>query len=182
MNALDYVILGIVVFSTLVAASHGFFSEVFSFAGVVVGYLLAAWQYGRLAPFVLPYVKAPWIANLVSFLSIFIVVAVIAGAIGKLMRWSAAEAGLRWFDRLLGGAFGLVRGVLAITVLVLAFASFSPESALLEHSEMAPYFLVGGHAAVWLAPSAIRQQFRAGVAALRAATAGEATQAQARKD
>jgi hypothetical protein len=65
---------------------------------------------------------------------------------------------------------------------VLAFASFSPESALLGRSEMAPYFLVAGHAAVWLAPSAIRQQFRAGVAALRGTNAGEATQAEAKKD
>jgi membrane protein required for colicin V production len=182
MNALDYVILGIVVLSTVVAIAHGFFSEVFSFAGVVVGYLLAAWQYGKLAPFVLPYVKAPWVANLVSFLLIFIAVAFVAGALGKIMRWSAAEAGLRWFDRLLGGAFGLARGLLATTVLVLAFASFAPESSMLEHSQMAPYFLVAGHAAVWLAPSAIRQQFRAGVAALRGIHAGEATQAEAKKD
>src|SRR5207248_9590196 len=119
MNALDYVILGIVVFSTLVAASHGFFSEVFSFAGVVVGYLLAAWQYGRLAPFVLPYVKAPWVANLVSFLLIFVAVAVVAGAIGTVMRWSGAEAGLRWLEPSLGGSFGLAARPISVTASVL---------------------------------------------------------------
>src|SRR5689334_25108944 len=49
MNALDWAILGVVALSVALAASHGFFFEVFSLAGAVVGYLAAAWGYGRLA-------------------------------------------------------------------------------------------------------------------------------------
>jgi uncharacterized membrane protein required for colicin V production len=33
----------------LLAAMHGFFAEVLSMAGLFVGYIVAAWQYQRLA-------------------------------------------------------------------------------------------------------------------------------------
>jgi hypothetical protein len=51
-------------------------------------------------------------------------------------------------------------------ILVLALASFSPGSTLLAHSRTAPYFLVLARAAVWVAPSQVRQQFRAGMDAI----------------
>ena len=63
MNALDWLILLIMMFSALLAAAQGFFFEVISLAGAVLGYLLAAWGYGRLAPWFLQYVKAPAFAD-----------------------------------------------------------------------------------------------------------------------
>jgi membrane protein required for colicin V production len=87
--------------------------------------------------------------------------------IGRIARWGAESVGLRWADRLLGGAFGLVRGALVVMVVLLGIAAFQPNASLLRNSEFAPYFLVIGRGASWLAPSAVRQQFRAGVTALR---------------
>jgi len=52
-------------------------------------------------------------------------------------------------------------------VVLLGIAAFQPTAQLLTRSELAPYFLVIGRGASWLAPSAVRQQFRTGVSALR---------------
>jgi membrane protein required for colicin V production len=166
MTGLDWLIVAIVLFSVLVAASEGFMHEVFSLAGVVAGYLFAAWGYRQVAPWYVPYVNTPWVADLCGFLTIFFVVVLLAGGIGRIARFGMKEAGLRWFDRVLGGMFGLVRGVLIVMILLLALASFSPGATLLARSRTAPYLLVLARAAVWVAPSQVRQQFRAGMAAI----------------
>ena len=49
MNGADWIILLVVLASTVQAAYSGFFQEAFHLAGLVVGYLVAAWQYQHLA-------------------------------------------------------------------------------------------------------------------------------------
>ncbi|HEV3040282.1 MAG TPA: CvpA family protein [Candidatus Angelobacter sp.] len=171
MNVLDWVVLAIVLLSVLLAVAQGFFFEVISLVGTVVGYVLAAWGYGRLAPWFLPYVKSPAIADLAAFLSIFVAVVLLAGATARIVRWAIREVGLRWVDRFLGGVFGLVRGLIVVTVGVLALTAFAPESRELSESSLAKYLLVPGRGVSWLAPSVMRQKFREGVARLRQGTA-----------
>jgi len=169
MNVLDWAILGVMLVSVWFAAVHGFFFEIFSLAGSVIGFLLAAWGYWHVAPWFLPYVKSPAIADLAGFLTIFCAVVLVAGVIARIVRRAISEVGLRWIDRFLGGAFGLVRGVVIVTVGVMALTAFAPESPRLAGSQLAGYFQLAGGGASWLAPSAMRQKFREGVAKLRQA-------------
>lgn len=168
MNALDWLILLIMVLSVLLATAQGFFFEVISLAGAIVGYLLAAWGYGRIAPWFLQYVKQQAIADLAAFLTIFISVVLLAGAIARIVRWAVREVGLRWADRALGAAFGLVRGFVVVTAGLLALTAFAPDAKELAQSQLAGYFTVAGMGASWLAPSEIRQKFRDGMDKLRA--------------
>ncbi|HET6843432.1 MAG TPA: CvpA family protein [Candidatus Angelobacter sp.] len=172
MNLLDWAIVAVVVLSVLIAAAQGFLFEVISLAGTVLGFLMAAWGYGRLAPWYLPYVKSPAIADLAGFLTIFFVVVLLAGAIARIARWAMRESGMRWADRLLGGAFGLLRGLVFVSAGLLAVTAFAPETQQLENSHLAGYFLIAGRAASWLAPSQVRQKFREGTNRLRHAAAG----------
>jgi membrane protein required for colicin V production len=167
MNALDWLIVLIMFLSVLLAAAQGFFFEVVSLAGAIVGYLLAAWNYGRIAPWFLQYVKQQAIADLAGFLTIFISVVLLAGAIARIVRWTVREVGLRWVDRALGAAFGLVRGFVVVTAGLLALTAFAPDSQELARSQLAAYFSVAGSGASWLAPSDIRRKFRDGIDRLR---------------
>ena len=162
MNLADWVILGTILLSVLLAASQGFFYEVFSFAGVIVGYLLAAWEYRRVADWLSPYVKSGWVAEITGFLVIFLAVVILAGILGRILRWLLKKAGLRWFDRLLGAAFGLLRGALLVAITLLAVTTFAPGSRWLSGSELAPYFIVLARAASWVAPAEVRARFRQG--------------------
>src|ERR1041385_4511319 len=94
MNALDCVILVIMLFSALLAAAQGFFFEVICLAGAVLGFLLAAWGYGKLSPWFLQYVKLPAFADLAGFLTIFVSVVLLAGAIARVARWEIREGAL----------------------------------------------------------------------------------------
>jgi len=170
MNAVDWIILAVILLSAFLAATQGFFFEVFSLAGTIIGYLLAAWGYGRIAPWFMPYVKSQAIADLAGFLTIFLAVVLLAGIVARIVRWAIKEVGLRWADRFLGGAFGMVRGVVVVTVGVMAFTAFVPDSPQMASSQLARYFLVAGQGASWLAPAVVRQKFRDGVVKLRQGT------------
>ena len=167
MSTADWVILGFLVFSIVGAALEGFFQEAFKMAGLVVGYLLAAWQYHRLADWFAPHLKSPWIGEMIAFLIIFFAVLIVAGFAGRIARWVMKKAGLSTIDRVLGGMLGLLRGVLVVAIVLTAVAAFEPAARWLEPSELAPYFLVGGRAAVWLAPPELRQRFYQGLDYMR---------------
>jgi membrane protein required for colicin V production len=167
MNGLDWLIAGVLLLSVVHAAAQGFVFELFSLAGTVLGYLFAAWGYRSAAGYLSPYVKSDVIASGAGFLLIFIGVVVLAGVAGRIVRWAAHNVGMRLFDRLLGGLFGLVRGMLVVMVLVMAMASFLPSSPVLAKSTLGQYFLVAGRAAVYAGPGDLRQKFRDGVNALQ---------------
>jgi membrane protein required for colicin V production len=162
MSAGDWVIVAILLLSTAAALAQGFFQEVFSLAGVVIGFLLASWEYHLVADR-LSFINPPWVADITGFFIIFLVVAIIAGVAGKLASWGMKQAGLRWIDRALGAVFGVIRGALVVTVIVMVTAAFAPQSRWLANSELAPYFLVAGRAASWLAPSEVRNRVRDGI-------------------
>jgi uncharacterized membrane protein required for colicin V production len=62
---------------------------------------------------------------------------------------------------------GLLRGILLVAVVLVSMAAFTPTSTSLEGSELAPYFLVVGRAAIWAAPSELRTRFYQGLDLLR---------------
>src|SRR5260370_38823487 len=82
MTGFDWVLVAIVVLSALMAAAEGFFFEIFFLAGSVAGYLLAAWDYQRGAPWFQQFVSAPWIASSAGFLTIFFGVILLPGTVG----------------------------------------------------------------------------------------------------
>lgn len=167
MTATDWGIVAVLIVSVAQAASAGFFQEVFGVAGLVFGYLLAAWQYRQLAEHFAPYLKSPWFGEITAFLVIFIAVMVAAGIIGRIARWLMKEAGLSFVDRLLGAALGLLRGCLIVAVVLMSMAAFAPTSKWLEGSKAAPYFLVVGRGVIWVAPSELRARFYQGLDLLR---------------
>ncbi len=167
MGVADWVILAFLVISVAGAVMEGFFRTAFGLAGLVVGYLAAAWQYRRLADWFEPYLKNPWLGEISGFLIIFFAVLLLAVAVGRLAQWMMKEAGLKLVDRFLGGVLGLLRGGLVVAIVLVSMAAFTPSSRWLAGSQLAPYFLVVGRAAIWLAPSELRQRFYQGLDYLR---------------
>src|SRR5258708_11191017 len=147
MSIADWIILGFLALSVTAAAIEGFFREAFSLAGLVVGYLLAAWQYHRLADWFAPHLKSPWLGEIAGFLIIFFAVLIVAGFAGRIARRVMKEAGLRTIDRFLGAALGLLRGVLVVAVVLTAMAAFAPAAKRLAGSHFGPDFLGGRKAA-----------------------------------
>ncbi len=169
LSIIDWVICAVVLFSVITAAMQGFFSEALTTAGLIFGYLVAAWQYRHLAEWMEGFLKNPWLAEILGFLIIFFGIVLLFGLAARVARWIMKEAGLSGFDRFLGAALGLVRGGLMAAVILMGMTAFEPASKLLQNSQLAPYFLVVGRAAIWLAPSELRMRFYQGLGMLHQA-------------
>ena len=163
MSPADWIILGLIVLSLFAAAIHGFFAEALHLAGLVIGYIVAAWQYEHLAEWLGTFLKSQWLCEILGFLLIFFAIVLLFGVGARVARWVMKEAGLSGFDRFLGGVLGLLKGGLLVAVVLMGMTAFTPTSKMLEDSELAPYFLVVGRAAIWLAPSALRARFYQGL-------------------
>ena len=163
MTPADWLILAVIMLNVVLAAMHGFFAEAFSMAGLFVGYIVAAWQYQRLAAWLLSFLNSELLAEIFGFLIIFFAILIVFSIAGRIARKLMKEAGLSGFDRLLGALLGLIKGSLAVAVILMGMTAFTPTTSMLEKSVLAPYFLVIGRAAIWVAPSELRARFYEGL-------------------
>jgi membrane protein required for colicin V production len=169
MNWLDVLLLIVLGFSVANGILRGFFSLSIGLGATVVSILLASWFYGIPAAFFTPYVKQQAFANLLGFLVILVAVQIAGFLLVKLLVTITKKAGLGWLDRLLGGGFGVVRGLLISIVLVMVLTAFplSPASTAVSKSFVAPYVMEGARILVYLTPHEIREGFQNNYAKIR---------------
>jgi membrane protein required for colicin V production len=167
MVLMDWLILIVLLVSVLSATKNGLFLEVFSLAGAILGLVLASWNYQKLLPWVARWVHSLAAAEAVSFLLIALGFMLLAGLLGRVIRWAVHSIGLGWVDRFLGALFGFVKGFVLVTIAVLVIAAFFPRASWFRHSRLAPYFLTVVHRASIVAPASLEQRIREGVGILR---------------
>lgn len=163
MTAADWLIVAVVLFNVILAAMHGFFAEAFSMAGLIAGYVIAAWRYQSVARRLTLFLKSQLFAEILAFLIIFFAILLLFSITGRVLRRLMKAAGLSGFDRFLGALLGTIKGVFVVAVVLMGMTAFTPTSQLLARSELAPYFLVVGRAAIWVAPSELRARFYEGM-------------------
>ncbi len=167
MAIVDWVIIAFLVVSIVTAARSGLIVEVFSLAGLILGLLLASWDYQTLMPWVGRWIHSLPVVEAISFLAIAIGVMIGAALAGQLVRWSAKTIGLGWADRMAGAVFGLVKGCALVTIGVMVVAAFWPRATWLRSSRLAPGFLSMAHHVAVVAPPDLENRIRHGVMVLR---------------
>jgi membrane protein required for colicin V production len=167
MNLADLLIVIVLVVSVISAFVKGFFVEVFSLAGVILGLFVAAANYGGFAVWILRVIHSREAANLIAFLLIVLAVMVVASIAGRLLRGLFRTVGLGIVDRLLGAAFGLVEGCVVVTLILMGMVAFLPRQDWLRNSRLAPAFLTAAHGGSQVVPFALGEEIRQGLQALR---------------
>ena len=167
MAVVDWVILVVLLVSVLSAAKNGFFLEVFALIGVVSGLLIASWNYQRLLPWVSRWIHSWPAAEALSFLLVALGVMIVAGLLGRIIRWSVHSIGLGWADRFIGAVFGFAKGCVLVTLAVLVIAAFLPQATWFQQSRLAPYFLSAAHQASVVTPNELGERIRQGVDIIR---------------
>lgn len=169
MALIDWVIVAILLVSVLGAAKRGFFVEAFSLAGIILGLLLASWNYQKAVPWLSSWIHPLGLAQALSFLAIALAVMIVAGLIGRVVRWSVHSIGLGWVDRIIGAAFGFGKGCVLVTLGMMAIAAFTPGSTWFRQSRLAPYFLSAAHQMAVVTPAELGERIRQGVNIIREA-------------
>lgn len=161
-NWVDWVLATIVLVSVLTAMWKGFVAELVALASVITGLMVAAFNYERLAPLLQGFTRSRGVALGVSFLLIFVAVMLIGALISALGSRLIKKVKLQWFDRFLGGVFGLARGILLDCIVLLAMMAFAIQQVAVEKSALAPYFIAGSRVVALAMPSNLRGEFSAG--------------------
>ncbi len=168
-NWLDWVLAAIVLVSVTTAIWKGFAAELISLAAVVVGIVVAVLDYERIAPWFEDLTRSHAIALGISFLLLFFGTLAAGALISAITRRLIQKAELQWFDRFLGGLFGLVRGVLVDSILLLILMAFAIKGEAVQKSMLAPYVMSGSRAIALLMPREVKKDFQAGFDRLRLA-------------
>jgi membrane protein required for colicin V production len=164
-------LLVVIVIGASVAAGFvaGFARVSIGFLAAILGVVFGFWFYGIPAGWVHRYLHSAAISNLIGFLLVFWAIlaigALFAKVTSKLFKWT----GLSWLDRLLGGAFGLVRGALIAVVMISVLLAFTPRPMpnWIVRSQALPYAMEASDALASLAPNAIKNALRDSMMELR---------------
>jgi len=140
MNPFDIIIIVILGYSLVRGVFRGLVKEVSSIVGVLGGFYAAFTYYTMLAKLLSGLIKEPAYLNILSFLIIFCSVLIIVGVLGIIIKYLLNIAFLGWIDRIGGVGFGLVKGVLIVSILFISLTAFLPKgSPFLKNSMLAPH-------------------------------------------
>lgn len=138
MTLFDFVVIAAVVISALLALARGLIREVIALAAWIAALVLAFTLAGPLADQFRSWNLSPAVLQVLAFVAIFFAVLLAGGIIAALLSGAVRAIGLGWLDRLLGGAFGVLRGVLLVLVGILVAGLTSlPKSDWWQNSAMA---------------------------------------------
>ena len=155
----DILFFTIILVSIVFALMKGLAREIISLASLIGGFMLAVFFYPIPAGLLKDYSKTDTVADCIGFVMIFFGCILIGAIAAFLVNRFIKAASLKWFDRLLGGIFGLLRGWAIAAIMVVALIAFPIRDDFLVRSALAPYLLAGGRIAICCVPQKLKDQF-----------------------
>jgi membrane protein required for colicin V production len=166
MELVDWAIVLVMVLAVLGGLTQGFFRSVFSLGGLLLGLVLAAWNYDRIAGLLLPLVRIQPVADAIGFLLIALLVMALAGITGNVLAKTVHGMGLGCLDRLAGAAFGFLQGALLVTLVVLVTVAFFPQAHWLAEAKLPSLFFGACHLSTHMSPAELAERVRQGLKVL----------------
>ena len=119
MVAADLIVLSIIVISIIVSLMRGFVKEALSLAGWLVSLWIAMTFSSGMAELFGDSIKDPTLRLLAAFICLFVLSLIIGSIINFFATQFVQRAGLTGVDRTIGTVFGLLRGILLVTIIVM---------------------------------------------------------------
>ncbi|HEX3893012.1 MAG TPA: CvpA family protein [Terracidiphilus sp.] len=160
MTVVDWIIVAILAGSVLAGIAQGFLRSLFSFGGLILGLVVAAWNYDRIARFIRPVLHSDKVSNAIGFILVALLVAGLCAAMGVLLSKAFKKLGLGCLDSLAGAIFGFFQGALLVTVCILVTIAFFPDTEWLTQSRLPRYFFAACHLSTHISPSGLSQLVR----------------------
>jgi membrane protein required for colicin V production len=166
MNLVDIAIVLLLILSAGLGFRSGLIQSVASLVGLIAGIAIASWHFHEMADRLMPYLHGKAISDAVGFCLIALLVMVVAGLIGLIVKKLVHGIGLGWLDRLAGLVFGILRGAVLATLCIVTLAAFFPETRWLGDSQLSKYFFGSAHLTSYMSPDALKQRILDGLRVL----------------
>lgn len=131
ISTLDWLIIAVILLSSLLSLKRGFVKEVLSLVTWVVAFVVAVKFSDSLQTLLIDQVQNDQIRYIVAFASLFIATLVIGALVSFVLGSLIQVTGLSSTDRVLGMLFGFARG----SLIVVAFVSLLSLSPAIEKAE-----------------------------------------------
>lgn len=119
MTIFDYLVLFILICSLIISVMRGLVKEVFSLAGWLVALVVANALVENMAAMLPGVIPGVPLRLIVAFIILFIGVRLLVGLLSMTVASMIKASGLSALDRSLGALFGLLRGIIIVSVVVL---------------------------------------------------------------
>lgn len=159
---LDCLLAGVLLASIIVAARNGVTRELARIAALVLGALFAMWGHGLLGRELQVWIPDPRLASGAAFVLILLGCLLAGALVARVLVGVWSLTGMDWFDKLLGGVFGALRGLLFGAAALLAFLVFEPipnSSHVVGGSRIAPLVMHIARTMASFAPEGFREAF-----------------------
>lgn len=114
----DWVLLAVIVVSTLISLIRGFIREVLSLVAWVLAFWVAIAFAEPVAPLLGFMSESETVRTVAAFILLFLVTLIAAAIVNHLIGLLVSKTGLSGTDRSIGMLFGLARGVALVTVAI----------------------------------------------------------------
>lgn len=162
MNALDMLIVVVIAFCLIRGIFRGLINELSSIVGVFTGFYAAYTYYDNIARLLSRWVTNSAYLNILSFLIVFCLIFILVGIIGVVIKYLLNIAFLGWMDRICGAGFGIIKGLLIVSVILIPLTAFLPQNAgVMKNSLLAPHVTMASEALVKIVPKDMKRQFEA---------------------
>jgi membrane protein required for colicin V production len=161
MTFFDFLVLALVASSVVSGAMRGIVRALLTGAALLAGLFIAAQGYEAVGAILrgLKLVESSAAANAGGFLLI-VVAALVGGFVaGRLIKGGLQHVRLEWFDRVLGGAFGLLRGWAVCSILYLALTAFPVSIDSVTEARTAPILAQGAEFLSFFTSQEVRTRF-----------------------
>jgi membrane protein required for colicin V production len=140
MNFFDIIVIIILGYCLIRGIFRGLVKELSSIIGVFGGFYAAYTYYPLLAKPLSKWITNIGYLNILSFMIIFCGVFIIISILGIIINYLLKIVFLGWLDRVSGAMFGAMKGILIVSVLLIALTAFLPKNTpVIKDSLLAPY-------------------------------------------
>lgn len=163
MTVFDLFVLSIVGASVAAGALRGFVRALIASLGLAIGFVVASHTYEQAGGFLRSFglVESDAAARAGGFLLMTGVVLLVGFVLGQSARAGLRRARLEWFDRALGAAFGLVRGLAVCSVVYLALTAFPVRLEAVTRARTGPALAEGARLLALCTSDDVRARFLA---------------------
>lgn len=144
MNGADWAIVAIVLVSSLLSLKRGFVKEALSLSAWVAAFFIATAFSERLSTVLASTIENPSLRHTTSYTILFVGTLMMGSLINFLVAKLIRATGLSGEDRLMGTAFGMVRGIVIVLVMIVVARALVPveQERLWQTSALLPHFLL----------------------------------------
>jgi membrane protein required for colicin V production len=139
MSSFDAIILIVLLILLARGVWIGFIRQIASILALVLGFVVAGRFYGESAALVIPFVHNQQAGFLIAYSIIFLLVFLAVHLLGLGLKKVMSISLLSWFDRTLGGVFGLAKGIFISSLLFMTMAAFISDTTIFKDSFFAPF-------------------------------------------